>query len=491
MLFVRMGIMLVVALYTSRIVLQQLGIADFGIYNVVAGIVMLMGFFNGSLAQGVQRFLNYYLAQGDFKALNQVYSASVVIAVLLAVIVFILGETLGIWFLNNYMNIPHDRVIAANFVFQFALILIVSSIFQIPHIGLLMAHENMGTYAVISISYSILQCICAYCLSFYEYDKLILYSVITAGVTIIISIVYKIYCNLKYPEARFQLHKQTAIYRELLTFSGWNILGNSAYAINLQGINIILNIFFGPSMNAARAIAMQIGTKIDELSGNVQMASNPQIVHHYAKGEFEALQSLMMNNFKWNFYLLWIIGLPLFLELDYVLEAWLGIVPQSTLLFTSIIISRCLIKSFEKPLVSTIFATGRTKYMMIGVSITIFIELLIVYLVLYLGAEAYWAFFLEAGAVFVYVIFYMIYLRIIGLFSFQRFMKQVLFPLLLISILSLPFTYLVYQFPGRSFCHLILTCLTSDIITCTCIFFIGLNKLERQQVISKIRGYAK
>ena len=478
MLFVRMGIMLVVALYTSRIVLQQLGIADFGIYNVVAGIVMLMGFFNGSLAQGVQRFLNYYLAQGDFKALNQVYSASVVIAVLLAVIVFILGETLGIWFLNNYMNIPHDRVIAANFVFQFALILIVSSIFQIPHIGLLMAHENMGTYAVISISYSILQCICAYCLSFYEYDKLILYSVITAGVTIIISIVYKIYCNLKYPEARFQLHKQTAIYRELLTFSGWNILGNSAYAINLQGINIILNIFFGPSMNAARAIAMQIGTKIDELSGNVQMASNPQIVHHYAKGEFEALQSLMMNNFKWNFYLLWIIG-------------WLGIVPQSTLLFTSIIISRCLIKSFEKPLVSTIFATGRTKYMMIGVSITIFIELLIVYLVLYLGAEAYWAFFLEAGAVFVYVIFYMIYLRIIGLFSFQRFMKQVLFPLLLISILSLPFTYLVYQFPGRSFCHLILTCLTSVIITCTCIFFIGLNKLERQQVISKIRGYAK
>ena len=320
-----MGIMLVVALYTSRIVLQQLGIADFGIYNVVAGIVMLMGFFNGSLAQGVQRFLNYYLAQGDFKALNQVYSASVVIAVLLAVIVFILGETLGIWFLNNYMNIPHDRVIAANFVFQFALILIVSSIFQIPHIGLLMAHENMGTYAVISISYSILQCICAYCLSFYEYDKLILYSVITAGVTIIISIVYKIYCNLKYPEARFQLHKQTAIYRELLTFSGWNILGNSAYAINLQGINIILNIFFGPSMNAARAIAMQIGTKIDELSGNVQMASNPQIVHHYAKGEFEALQSLMMNNFKWNFYLLWIIGLPLFLELDYVFVACLGL----------------------------------------------------------------------------------------------------------------------------------------------------------------------
>ncbi len=486
-----MGIMLVVTLYTSRIVLQQLGIVDFGIYNVVAGVVMLMGFFNGSLAQGVQRFLNYYLAQGDFKALNQVYSASVVIAVLLAVIIFVLGETLGVWFLNNYMSIPHNRVIAANFVFQFALILIVSSIFQIPHIGLLMAHENMGIYAVISISYSILQCICAYCLSFYEYDKLILYSIITAGVTIIISIVYKIYCNWKYPEARFLFHKQVVIYRELLTFSGWNILGNSAYAINLQGINIILNIYFGPSMNAARAIAMQIGAKIDELSGNVQMASNPQIVHHYAKGEFEALQSLMMNNFKWNFYLLWMIGLPLFLELDYVLEAWLGIVPQSTLLFTSIMISRCLIKSFEKPLVSTIFATGHTKYMMIGVSITIFIELLIVYLVLYLGAKAYWAFFLEAGAVFVYVIFYMIYLRIIGLFSFQRFMKQVLFPLLLISILSLPFTYLVYQFPGRSFCHLVLTCLTSVTITCTCIFFIGLNELERQQVISKICIYIK
>lgn len=486
-----MGIMFVVSLYTSRIILQQLGIADFGIYNVVAGVVMLMNFFNGSLAQGVQRFLNYYLIQEDFKILNQVYSASVVIAVLLAVIVFILGETLGIWFLNNCMNIPHDRVIAANFVFQFALVLIVSSIFQIPHIGLLMAHEDMGTYAVISITYSILQCICAYCLSFYEYDKLILYSVITAGVTMIISIVYKIYCNLKYSEAHFQFHKQVVIYRELLTFSGWNILGNSAYAINLQGINIILNIFFGPTVNAARAIAMQIGTKIDELSGNVQMASNPQIVHHYAKGEFEALQLLMMNNFKWNFYLLWMIGLPLFLELDYVLEAWLGIVPQSTLLFTSIIIIRCLVKSFEKPLVSTIFATGRTKCMMIGASITIFIELLIVYLVLCLGAEAYWAFFLEVGAVFIYVVFYMIYLRTIDLFSFQKFMKQVLFPLLLISIFSLPLTYFVYRFPGRSFGHLVLTCLTSVVMTCAWIFLIGLNKLERQQVISAIRAYIK
>lgn len=282
-LFMRMGVIMLITLYTSRIVLQQLGASDFGIYNVVGGIVTIIGFLTGSLSQGIQRFLNFYLGRNEIQKLNQIYSAGIILVTILAIIILLLGETIGLWFLNTQLNIPEDRILAANYIFQFSLFSVLASLYQIPHMGVIMAHENMKAYAYISIFESCSRCGIAYLLGITRFDKLILYAFFLMTLCFIVSFIYYIYCHLHYNEAKFKYHKEKSIYASLLTFSGWNILGTTSNMLTITGINIILNIFFGTIVNAARAISVQVSNSLDSMIQNVQSAMNPQLIKLYSK----------------------------------------------------------------------------------------------------------------------------------------------------------------------------------------------------------------
>lgn len=486
LLFFRMGIMTLVALFTSRIVLQQLGASDYGTYNVVGGIVTMMGFLTGSLSHGIQRFINYYSGKGDLEKINEVYSAGVVMMLILAAMVLIVGETLGLWFLNEHLNISASRMSAANWVYQFSLISVVASLFQIPHIALIIANENMGVYAYVSIFEVIAKCFVAYALSIVTCDKLVIYGFLLMVVCFSLSGVYWYYCCKKYVASRFSFCRKKEVYVSLATFSGWNVLGTSTNMFTVTGINIVLNLFFGTIVNAARAISVQVSNCVDNLIQNVQTAMNPQLVKLYSTGETESMKVLLMDNFRWNFFLSWIVTLPLMVEIDYVLYLWLGNVPQYTSVFVRIILLRCLIKCFERPLITAVFAVGEVKGINIASSSMMLCEIVLVLILFSLGYPPYWCFLLDLLAVAGCVVYDMFFLRKRNLFSFLAFARNILVPLVTIILISTGGTLLALLFQVGQLGSFFLVCVFSVIFSSVSIFFIGLSNHERKLVISKL-----
>lgn len=486
-LFVRMGITTLVALFTSRIVLQQLGASDYGIYNVVGGIVAMMGFLTGSLSQGIQRFINYYSGKEDQEKINEVYSAGVVIMLALAGMVLILGEAVGLWFLNEYLNIPASRMTAANWVFQFSLLSVVASLFQIPHIALIIANENMGVYAYVSIFEVIAKCLVAYALSIVTCDKLAIYGFLLMLVCVSLSGVYWYYCRKKYVASCFSFCRKKEVYVSLATFSGWNVLGTSANMCTVTGINIVLNLFFGTIVNAARAISVQVSNCVDNLIQNVQTAMNPQLVKLYSTGQTDSMKALLMDNFRWNFFLSWIVTLPLMMEIDYVLHLWLGNVPEYTSIFVRIILLRCLIKCFERPLITAIFAVGEVKWTNIVSSSIMLCEIVLALILFSLGYPPYWCFLLDLLAVTGCVVYDMFFLHKRNMFSFLTFARNIVVPLSIIIFISTGGTMLALLFQVGQLGSFFLVCVFSLIFSTTSIFFVGLSRHERELVISKLK----
>lgn len=490
MLFIRMGIIMIITLYTSRIVLHQLGASDFGIYNVIGGIVTIIGFLTGSLSQGIQRFLNFYLGRNEIQKLNQIYSAGVLLVIILAIIIILLGETIGLWFLNTQLNIPDDRIFAANWVFQFSLFSVLASLLQIPHMGVIMAHENMRAYAYISILEAISKCTIAYILSIISSDKLIFYAMLLMGSCFIISFIYYIYCHRRYKESRFRFHKEKDIYTSLLTFSGWNVLGSTSNMLTVTGINVILNIFFGTIVNAARAISVQVSNSLDNMIQNVQSAMNPQLIKLYSIKEYKAMQELLIDNTKWNFFLFWILGLPLYIELDNVLQLWLGDVPEYTSTFIKIIMLRCMLKCFERPLITATFAVGKMKHINLFSSFILGGEIILAILLYSIGFAPYWCFLLDLLAVLGCIIFDMCFLHRRNLFSFYIFIRNALLPIMTISILSACSSLVLTNYINSTgVIRLLTVCCISFILSAFCIFSIGLSNQNRRILYLKIKTF--
>lgn len=488
MLFMRMGITMLITLYTSRIVLQQLGASDFGIYNVVGGIVSIIGFLTGSLSQGIQRFLNFYLGRNETQKLNQIYSAGIILVVILAIIIILLGETIGIWFLNTQLNIPHDRLLAANWVFQFSLFSVLASLFQIPHIGVIIAHENMKAYAYISIFESIFKCFIAFIISIIQFDKLPFYSMLLMSNCFLISFIYYFYCRNHYSETKFKFHKEKTIYSSLLTFSGWNILGTTSNILTITGINIILNIFFGTIVNAARAISVQVSNSLDSMIQNVQSAMNPQLIKLYSQKEYKAMRELLIDNIKWNFFLFWMLGLPLFIELDNVLYLWLGEVPQYTSIFIKIIMLRCMLKCIERPLITATLAIGKMKPINLFSSLILGGEIVLAIILYSIGFSPYWCFLLDLIAVLGCIMFDMLFLYRKNLFSFQIFVYKSLYPIIKISLISTCLTLIITNFISLSgLARLLITSCISLFLSTICIFYMGLTKENRKSILIKMK----
>jgi len=490
-LFIRMGIIVVVSLYTSRIMLQQLGVSDFGIYNVVGGLVVMLAFMNASLSQGVQRFLNFYIGKKDDQMANKIFSSSCVIQLIFVAILLIMGESLGYWFIYDFLNIPLDRIGAAFWVYQFSLFSLAIGMLQVPYMALILSHEDMYVYAYISIVEAFLKLGVVYLLSISPFDKLVTNGLLFLVTTILINLSYIVFSSRRYAESNFRLNRDVSVYKSLLTFSGWNIIGTSSNMVTVQGVNIILNLFFGTVVNAARGIAVQVSAQLDNMINNVQVAMNPQIVKHYSRGEIAQMSYLLLLNFKWNFFLFWLLALPLFIKIDYVLSLWLGTYPDYTTIFVSIGIVRCLLKCIERPLISSLFAVGNMKYPNIMASSFMLISLVLAYVLFKMGYPPYWAFLLDLFAILANIIYSMFFLHKYKIFFFDLFLRKVAYPIGLIMIPSTMIAYCFNHVFQNNFVGFVLFAFFTLIMSGICVYMIGLSASNREFVKNKIGSLIK
>lgn len=361
LLYIRMFFMLLISLYTSRVVLSTLGIVDYGINNVVGGVITMLGFLTGSLSAASSRYITYDLGKGDMIALKKTFGNILSIHYILAAIVLVLGETLGLWFMSTQLQIPPEREIAAMWVYQFSILSFILAIINVPYNATIIAHEKMSAFAYISIADAILKLLIVYLLVIIPYDKLIIYAILFFCIQAFDRIVYGAYCSRHFEETHTRLRYDGKLFREIFAFAGWTMNGNLAAIGYTQGLNILLNIFFGPTVNAARGIAVQVQGVCQQFCNNFQMALNPQLTKNYAQGDFDNMHRLLVKSSKFSFYILFFIVLPLMFKAEFVLKLWLGIVPEHTVTFLRLILIVGLLYTLSNPIIVSVHATGKLK----------------------------------------------------------------------------------------------------------------------------------
>lgn len=487
MLFIRTGITVIVSLFTSRIVLQQLGVSDFGVYNVVGGFVALMAFIQTSFIHGIQRFMIFFKAKEDDDAVIEVFSASLLILFVLSAIIILFGETVGMWFLDNYVNIPYQSMSDARWVFHFSLLASIISLFRTPFTSTIIANEDMQVYAYVSIVEVAMKLLIAYSLCLATDDRLMLYAVLICGSSMFILLCYIAYCRKKYRTCQIRRVRNTQIYKDLLSFSGWSFVGSSANIFSVQGVNIILNIFFGTVVNAARGIAVQISSQLDNLINNIQVAMNPQLIQLYSTGRISQMRELLNDNFKWNFFMMWVAGFPILFNTKDVLWYWLGEVPEYTIVFTQLVIFRCFLKVFERPLITSQMAHGRMKFPSIITGGFLILEVFFAWVLFKNGYPPYWAFVLDLFAIVACIVYDVVYLKIKGVFSIRSVFRSVLLPCLVIVLLCMVAgTGVSYILIGQSFWIFAARLIMDLIIAAVSIWFIGISKCQRQMLIAQL-----
>ena len=352
---------MLVTLYTSRVILQALGIDDFGIYQTVGGIVGLLSFVNGALATGSSRFITYELGSGDNEKLRKTFSSTLSVHIILALVIFVLAETLGLWFLNEKLNVPQSRLYAANWVYQISIITAILDITQVPYTAEIISHEKMDVYAYVGIYEVITKLIVCYLLYLGSFDKLIFYAFLLFMVQVSLILFYRFYCIKHFEESSFHFGIDRNIFIPIAKFSGWSLFAGLSITINNQGINIITNIFFGPAIVAARAISVQVNGAVCQFIDNIRTATNPQIVKLYAAGEYASSKKLLLNSTKFSFYLMFLLTLPIILLAQPILHLWLGVVPPYTKIFLQLILIQSLFSVFDTSFYTALYAKGQLK----------------------------------------------------------------------------------------------------------------------------------
>ena len=329
-LYIRMLLTMLVSLYTSRVILKYLGVEDYGIYNAVGGIVSMFGVISASLSTAISRSLTFELGKENSERLKKVFSISIIIQLCIIAVIVLLGETLGLWFLNNKMVIPADRLVAANWVFHFSLLTFAINLFSVPYNASLIAHEQMNIFAYIGILEVVLKLAIVYCLVISPIDRLVLYSLLLTCVALVVQVLYFIYCKKHYKECTFSIVRDKTIFKELFNFATWNFIGSASSIFRSQGVNILLNLFLGPVVNAARAISMQVNNAINGFVGNFMTALTPQITKAYAQENYSYLLNCIYRGSKFSFFLLFFLSAPVLVETDYIPRLWLVNVPDTT-----------------------------------------------------------------------------------------------------------------------------------------------------------------
>lgn len=489
-LYIRMISVMLISLYTSRVVLATLGVEDFGIYSVVGGIVAVMAFLNSALSAASQRFISYELGRGDEENLNNIFSSSISVHVLLSIICVIIFESVGIWFLNTHMNIDASRMMAANWVFQCSIVTFVINVISVPYNALIIAHEKMGVYAYISIVEVVLKLIIVLFLTVVDYDKLIIYAIFQLIVAFLIRCCYTIYCRRNFVESRLKLVLDKDLIKKLFSFSGWSVVGNVGFTLKDPLLNIILNLFFGPAINAAKGIATQVNAVVNSFATNFGMAMNPQIVKRYAAGDIKGSMDLVYYGSRLSFYLIMLISIPIIVNVDCILNLWLKDVPEYTNIFLVITILATLIYSLSGTSSVAVQATGKIRGFSIGVCIIPILDLPIAYILLYLGYPPYIALIPSIFTNFIALLFRFYILKsLVNQYSWRYFIVNIVLRSFITFIVAITLCYSIDYCIDKS--HLndfFLTCLSLALccgITAFCILYIGLSHSERGKIVSQ------
>ncbi|EKT54123.1 polysaccharide biosynthesis protein [Providencia burhodogranariea] len=481
-LYFRMIITLLLSLYTSRVILQTLGIDDFGIFNVVAGIVTMLSFMSGAMTSATQRFFSYELGKNDQKQLSNVFKMSMNIHILIIVASIIIAETIGVWFLNTYIIIPQDRIIAANWVFQFSIISFCITVLSIPYTANIIAHEKMRLFAYIGIIDVVLKLIIVFLLRVTNEDKLITYSILLSIVNFLVLFFYYLYNKYNFRNSNFKLYWDKILFKKLFSYTGWNLFGNLASVGYNQGINILLNIFFGPSVNAARAISFQVNTAISGFVANLQTSVSPQIVKSYAINDINNMKSLVFSCSKYSFFLMYFLSLPILLKTEYILEIWLGEIPDYTVIFCQLLIIDTLIISFSSSLMTAFQATGKIKGYQIIVGSLLILNIPLSYLILTLGAPPQYTYTITITLSLIALTLRLKLLELLIPKITSGFYSNVILKSIIIVVLSFIPSWIISKYIDNHILHFIILCISVWLIVITSIWLIGFNASERQYI---------
>lgn len=385
MLYVRMFFMLIVGLYTSRVVLGALGEQDYGVYNVIGGVVAMFSIISGALSSAVSRFITFEMGKGEGAQLNKVYSTAVMIQLALSLIIVALAEPLGLWFIDNKMTIDPSRTDAAVMVLHFSILSFVINLMSVPQMASITAHEKMSAYAYIGILDGILRLAVALVIASSSSDRLVLYAILMTLAVLVVRMSYGFYCRKHFPECRFRLVLDSSLIKEMFSFAGWNFIGVTSGVLRDHGGNILINVFFGTAVNAARGIAVQLSGTVQNFVLNFMTAVNPQITKSYASGDREYMLSLVRKSSRMSYYLLLLLVLPVLFNTEYILEIWLKEVPDQTVCFVQLFLIMALSESLSNPLVTAAQATGRIRRYQLTVGGIIMLNLPVSYLFLRSG----------------------------------------------------------------------------------------------------------
>ena len=469
---------MLVSLYTVRVVLEVLGAEDYGIYNVVAGVVVMFSFLNTAMTESTQRFLNFFIGQSDIEQVRNIYSISFMIHILIAVLVIILAETIGLWFFYTWLNISLERQGVAFIVYQFSVALTVINILLVPYRAVIIAYEKMYFFALSSIIEALLKLVVVFLLTIILLDKLIVYAFLVFIVGIITFLFHKVYCNRMFETAHFRYCNDKKLFGELVTFSGWNVFSRVAIVSSSQGINILINIFYGVIVNAAMGIATQVNTAIYTFVSNFQTAFRPQIIKSYAAKDYDYFIRLIFQTSKISLYLLLFFVLPLYVNADFVLYLWLKNVPDYTVVFTRLMLINSLEVALGGPFVASMQAIGDIKKYQIIISCFIFANLPLSLLFLFFGFSPVWVLIIKIGLNFLILIWRILFVGKKINFPFISFLREVIIPIVIITAISSFVNVFIFYF-FYDWSRLILSCIISSISTGSLVYFIGINAQER------------
>lgn len=482
LLYFRMLLTMGISLYTSRVVLNVLGVEDFGIYNIVGGVVVLFSFINSSLSSGTQRFLNFELGRCDIQETRKVFSMSLTIHICVAVIVVLFAETVGLWFLNTQINIPPDRINAANWVYQFTILTVCVNFIQVPYYSSVVAYEKMSFFAYIAIVEVILKLLIVLLLVYIGFDKLKLYAILTFLVAVVMFFCYKYYCNAKIEISRYKYFWDKILFVRLLSFSGWMLFGAAAGVTATQGVNILLNLFYGVTVNAAMGIANQVNNAVNQFVSNFQTAFVPQITKLYAMGNFVELRQLVYRSSRVSFFLLFALACPLMFNMDFVLKLWLKTVPEYSSIFCMLTLIYSLIEAMSKPVGYIMHATGQVKNYNIIMSIALLMNIVFSYVFLKLGFQPTVVLVVSILVTVLCFVIRLLFVRHFKVLRMRDFIQNVVLRAFYIVILTLPLPLYIRGYYTQ-WKGLFATSLVFYFILIIVIYFIGLTKSEKEVII--------
>lgn len=483
-LYFRMFVMMAIGLFTSRIVLQTLGVKDYGTYNVVGGVVSMFSIVSSSLSTSISRFITFELGRENKERLNKVFSTAINVQLLLSLIVVILMEMVGVWFLNTQMNIPEGRMEAANWVFQLSIVSFVLGLLMVPYNASIIAHEDMGVFAYMTLLDAVLKLLIVFVLYITPFDKLITYAILLFCVSLLMRGIYAIYCKRHYEECTYHFVHDKPLLKEMTSFAGWNFLGNGSWVLNNQGVNILINIFFGVTLNAARGIATQVDNMVQTFVRNFMTALNPQITKSYAAGNLEYMHKLIFAGAKYSAFMMLLFVIPICLETELILHLWLGdVVPDYAPIFVRLTLLSSMCVILGNTLITAVFATGKIRNYELVMGLMALSNFPMVWFAFKMGA-------LPVAAYIIYfcIYFVMIFVRLYmvkGLIhmSAWTYVREVFLKVVIVGILSLFLPLLVTYLEEDSFLRLVEVCSVSALGTIGSVLLFGMKRDEKELVL--------